>query len=81
MQVHHHTAVAAAIEQGRADFGVAIRQVCNEETCHFVPLTVESFDFAIARSRKDRASVRKFFEVLRTPATMQKFLELGFLRP
>lgn len=81
MQVHHHTAVAAAIEQGRADFGVAIRQVCNEETCHFVPLTVESFDFAIARSRQDRASVRKFFEVLRTPATMQKFLELGFLQP
>jgi putative molybdopterin biosynthesis protein len=74
MQVQHHTAVAAAIEQQRADFGVAVRHVCNDRTCHFMPLTVESFDFAIARGRADQV----FLEVLNDPATRSELFEMGY---
>ena len=78
MQVQHHTAVAAAIEQKRADFGVAVRHVCDESACHFIPLTVESFDFAIANSRVDRDAVQAFVDVLNDPGTRRELLELGF---
>jgi putative molybdopterin biosynthesis protein len=78
MQVQHHTAVAAAIEQKRADFGVAVRHVCSESDCHFIPLTIESFDFAIANSRADRNAVKAFFEVLHHPETRSELLELGY---
>ena len=42
-----HSAVAASIAQGRADWGIAIRSVAEAQGLGFVPLADEHYDFAV----------------------------------
>ena len=44
-----HNAVAAAVAQGRADWGVAIATVAEGAGLGFLPLQEEQFDFVIPR--------------------------------
>ncbi|MBW2425629.1 MAG: molybdopterin biosynthesis protein [Deltaproteobacteria bacterium] len=53
-----HYAVAAAIAQGRADWGVTIETVAREAGLRFEPLRGEEYDFAVPRSRRDRPALR-----------------------
>jgi putative molybdopterin biosynthesis protein len=48
-QPRSHNAVAAAVAQGRADWGVAISSVAEAYGLGFIPLTQEHFDFIIGR--------------------------------
>jgi putative molybdopterin biosynthesis protein len=52
-----HYAVAAAIAQGRADWGITIESVAEEAGLRFVPLQAESYDFVVPESRWARDPV------------------------
>jgi putative molybdopterin biosynthesis protein len=53
-----HYAVAAAIAQGRADWGVTIETVAREAGLRFEPLRAEEYDFAVPEARWDRPALR-----------------------
>ncbi len=59
-----HYAVAAAIAQGRADWGVTIESVARDAGLRFVPLQAEEYDFVVPESRIDRPAVRLLREIL-----------------
>ncbi len=52
-----HYAVAAAVAQKRADWGVTIETVAREAGLRFSPLRAEHYDFAIPGARWDRPAV------------------------
>ena len=47
IQSRSHNAVAAAVSQQRADWGVAIRTVADAANLAFVPLSEEQYDFVV----------------------------------
>jgi putative molybdopterin biosynthesis protein len=63
-EARSHNAVAAAVAQGRADWGVAIVNVAADAGLGFLPLQEEQYDFAVPRARWDRPAVRAFRELL-----------------
>ena len=73
-----HNAVAAAVAQGRADWGVAIATVARQYGLRFLPLQAEQYDFAISDSRLARPAVQQFLALLRAPATREALQALGF---
>ena len=50
-QPRSHNAVAAAVAQGRADWGLAIRSVAEQAGLGFLPLTEEHYDFVVPQAR------------------------------
>ncbi len=64
-QPRSHNAVAAAIAQNRADWGVAIEPVAQMYGLAFLPIAPEEYDFLLREARRDRPAVRAFLEVLR----------------
>ena len=77
-QPRSHNAVAAAIAQGRADWGVTIEPVAKAAGLAFIPLAEENYDFALVSARRDRPAVRAFLEELRSPETREALVEAGF---
>jgi putative molybdopterin biosynthesis protein len=74
-----HYAVAAAVAQGRADWGVTIETVARDAGLRFRPLRAEHYDFAIPESRWDRPAVRALREALEPGTELRKRLEdMGF---
>ena len=73
-----HNAVAAAIAQRRADWGVAIEWVARHNGLSFLPLADEQFDFIIPRSRYERPAVRAFRQALKEADVQQRLSEFGF---
>lgn len=78
VQSHSHNAVAAAVSQGRADWGIAIETVARQASLGFLPLTEEQYDFVMPKARRDRPAVEAFQQLLRDPATVAALCELGF---
>jgi putative molybdopterin biosynthesis protein len=66
-EVKTHTAVAAAVAQGKADVGVGIRAAAAMYGLDFIPSGWESYDFAIPIDRLDKDSVKAFLNLLRSP--------------
>ncbi len=64
VQSRSHNAVAAAVAQSRADWGVAIESVARQSGLGFAPLQDEQFDFVAPRSRLDRPAVKVFQTLL-----------------
>jgi putative molybdopterin biosynthesis protein len=79
-QPRSHNAVAAAVAQGRADWGIAIESVANLYGLGFLPITPEDYDFLLVESRRDRPPVRAFLEALRDEGVRRKIRMLG-MRP
>ena len=77
-QAKTHNAVAAAVAQGRADWGVAIRTVAQQYGLGFLPLQAEHYDFVIPKSRAQRAPVLRFLALLQDPAVRASLQQLGF---
>jgi len=77
-QTKSHNAVAVAVAQGRADWGVAIQTVAAEYGLGFLPLQAEQYDFVIPAARLDRAPVQRFLELLRLPSTRAALRVRGF---
>jgi len=79
-QPRSHNAVAAAVAQGRADWGVAIESVARLYDLGFLPLAPEHYDFLLVDTRRDRPAVQAFLAALREPAVREKIAALG-MRP
>ena len=78
VQACSHIAVAAAISQQRADWGVAIENVATQANLGFLPLTEERFDFVIPKQAWDKPAVREFSKVLGDAETRKGLVRLGF---
>jgi putative molybdopterin biosynthesis protein len=77
-QPRSHNAVAAAVAQGRADWGVAIRSVAEAYGLGFAPLADEHYDFFLPEARAGRRAVGAFLEVLGSEAGRARLRALGF---
>jgi putative molybdopterin biosynthesis protein len=80
-EARSHNAVAAAVAQGRADWGVAIEPVARAASLGFLPLREEQYDFVVPRQRRDRPAVQAFVELLAGPATRRALAGMGFHPP
>ena len=60
LQPRSHNAVAAAVAQGRADWGVAIQRVADQHSLDFLPLAFEQYDFVVLRSRWIPPRLKRF---------------------
>jgi molybdopterin molybdotransferase/putative molybdopterin biosynthesis protein len=69
-----HFAVAAAIAQKRADWGVAIETVARSSGLHFQPLRDEHYDFAVPQSRLERPAVKALVRLLAEDGTVRAAL-------
>ncbi|MEA3028029.1 MAG: molybdopterin molybdotransferase, partial [Alphaproteobacteria bacterium] len=76
-QPRSHNAVAAAIAQARADWGVAIEPVARMYGLGFLPLAPEHYDFLVVESRRDRPAVRAFLAALCDRRTKDRITALG----
>jgi putative molybdopterin biosynthesis protein len=79
-QPRSHNAVAAAVAQGRADWGIAIATVASMYGLAFLPVAPEHYDFLIADDRRDGPSVQAFLNALRAPDVRTRIAALG-MRP
>jgi putative molybdopterin biosynthesis protein len=79
VQTRSHNAVAAAVEQGWADWGVAISTVATSYGLGFLPLQEERYDFVVPASRRTRPAVIAFCEAVNDTALRAELKSIGFL--
>ncbi|MDJ0923951.1 MAG: molybdopterin biosynthesis protein [Acidimicrobiia bacterium] len=79
-QARTHHAVAAAVSQGRADWGFAIDTVAKSAGLGFRFIHDEEYDFAIPEDRWDKPAVAALRELLEDPAATAGLRSLGFER-
>ena len=77
-QPRSHNAVAAAVAQGRADWGVTIAPVARAYGLGFLALTEDHYDFALVEGRRERPAVAAFLALLRDPDFASRLAERGF---
>lgn len=73
-----HNAVAAAVAQSRADWGVAIKPVADLYGLKFRALREERYDFVVPESRAKRPAVVAFKRILESDEAKQGLAALGF---
>jgi putative molybdopterin biosynthesis protein len=76
-QPRSHNAVAAAVAQRRADWGIAIESVAQLYGLAFLPIAPEDYDFLLVESRRERAAVVAFLAALRDETVRAKIRALG----
>jgi putative molybdopterin biosynthesis protein len=76
-QPKSHNAVAAAVAQGRADWGLAIAPVAKMYGLGFIPVAPEHYDFLVVEARRSRPGVQAFLAALRADTTRARIRELG----
>jgi putative molybdopterin biosynthesis protein len=79
-QPRSHNAVAAAVAQKRADWGVTIAPVAHAAGLGFIPLAEEHYDFALTAARKDRPAVAAFLAALQSDDCRKMLEQAGFRR-
>jgi putative molybdopterin biosynthesis protein len=79
-QPRSHNAVAAAIAQNRADWGVATSSVAQLYGLGFLPIAPEDYDFLLVESRRERPAVQAFLAALRDETVRERIRALG-MRP
>ncbi|MBH5400009.1 molybdopterin biosynthesis protein [Bradyrhizobium sp. CNPSo 4010] len=77
-QPRSHNAVAAAVAQHRADWGMTIAPVAHAVGLDFIPLAEEHYDFALVTARKERPGVRAFLDALGSHAARAALERAGF---
>ncbi len=78
VQTKSHNAVATAVAQGRADWGIAIDTVARLYGPSFLPLQEEHYDFAIPESRWESPAVQRFIGLLNDPEARAELEAMGF---
>ena len=87
VQPRTHNAVAAAVVQGRADWGVTLDTIARSAALGFIPVQHEQYDFVTPRSHADRPAVKAFVALLepsghsRSPETSRDGAVTAVLRP
>lgn len=77
-QPKSHGAVGVAVQQRRADWGIAIESVARQYELGFIPLQEEHYDFVVPRARLQRDPVRRFIALLGEPSMQETLSSLGF---
>jgi putative molybdopterin biosynthesis protein len=77
VQPRNHHAVAAAVSQGRADWGVTLDTIATGAGLGFLPLQEECYDFVVPAARAERPGVAAFKALLVEPSTRQALTRLG----
>jgi putative molybdopterin biosynthesis protein len=77
VQPRNHNAVAAAVSQGRADWGVTLDTIAQGAGLGFLPLQEERYDFVVPKSRANRPGVMAFKRLLLEPSTREALARLG----
>ncbi len=77
VQPRNHNAVAAAVRQGRADWGVTLDTVAHGAGLGFIPVQPEQFDFIAPRARVRREAVVAFKRLLEEPDVRLALQRLG----
>jgi molybdenum cofactor synthesis domain-containing protein len=77
-QPRSHNAVAAAVAQNRADWGMTIAPVAHAARLGFIPLAEEHYDFALVTARKQRPAVQAFLAALASAETRTALERAGF---
>ena len=77
-QPRSHNAVAAAVAQGRADWGMTIAPVARASNLGFIPLAEEHYEFALVTARKHRPAVQAFLNALASNEVRAALVNAGF---
>ncbi|WP_420965840.1 molybdopterin biosynthesis protein [Bradyrhizobium sp. B120] len=77
-QPRSHNAVAAAVAQHRADWGMTIAPVARASGLGFIPLAEEHYDFALVTVRKQRPAVQAFLDALASDESRAALTAAGF---
>ena len=77
VQPRNHNAVAAAVVQHRADWGVTLDTIARNAGLGFIPVQHEQYDFVSPRARAERPGVKAFVERLADPDTREALARLG----
>ena len=77
-QPRSHNAVAAAVAQRRADWGMTISPVAHAAGLGFIPLAEEHYDFALFTARKQRPAVQAFLDTLASNEVRAALTKAGF---
>ena len=77
VQPRNHNAVAAAVRQRRADWGVTLDTVARSAGLGFIPSQAEQYDFIVPRTRLQRPAVQAFKALLQDSAVRAALQRLG----
>jgi putative molybdopterin biosynthesis protein len=77
VQPRNHNAVAAAVVQSRADWGMTLDTIAHSAGLGFIPVQHEQYDFVTPKARAERPGVAAFRERLADPATRDALVRLG----
>jgi putative molybdopterin biosynthesis protein len=77
VQPRTHNAVAAAVVQGRADWGLTLDTIARNAGLGFIPVQYEQYDFVVPAARADRPGVLAFRSRLADPDTREALVRLG----
>jgi putative molybdopterin biosynthesis protein len=77
-QPKSHNAVAVAVEQNRADWGVAIESVARQYDLGFIPMQDEHYDFVVPKARLGRGPVQRFRALLDDESVKEALRALKF---
>lgn len=77
-QPKSHNAVAVAVAQNRADWGIAIESVARQYDLGFIPAQDEHYDFVVPKTRWDSPPVERFRAALANPSIREALAALGF---
>jgi putative molybdopterin biosynthesis protein len=77
VQPRNHNAVAAAVVQHRADWGVTLDIIAGNAGLGFIAVQHEQYDFVVPKARAERPGVKAFIERLANPSTRDALARLG----
>jgi putative molybdopterin biosynthesis protein len=77
VQPRNHNAVAAAVVQGRADWGMTLDTIARNAGLGFLPVQAEQYDFIVPRARGNRKGVAVFRALLNQSSTREALQRLG----
>jgi putative molybdopterin biosynthesis protein len=77
VQPRNHNAVAAAVSQARADWGVTLDTIASNAGLGFLPVQEERYDFVVPKLRANRPAVVAFKRLLCESLTRAALARLG----
>jgi putative molybdopterin biosynthesis protein len=77
VQPRNHNAVAAAVAQGRADWGMTLDTIAHNAGLGFLPVQEERYDFMVPKARLERPALVAFRKLLELALTQEVLARLG----
>jgi len=71
-----HSAVAAAVSQGRADMGIGVMSAAANYGLDFIPIGYEEYDFVVSPESRKKEAVQEFLSTLKSKEFQEELLKL-----